>query len=140
MGHRQAVGNNLARWYVDDNPAIAPMIAPSSGDIGFRDAGDIGGLPITHRQPVEVTAILGGDPVDEGRLPDRSKAVDLVQSGQTVKARQNEDRCLVTSPRMDVMHIHIARGASFHGNINCIEPVAHLTRLQKILKAPKLIQ
>jgi hypothetical protein len=54
-----------------------------------------------------VAAVLGGQTADEGRFPDRRKAVALRGRGQTVEQRIGKDRRLVGRDA-DVVDVDVA--------------------------------
>jgi hypothetical protein len=64
--HRQAVGDDLVRRYVDQHAAVSLAWLPAPRRVAAPECRDEARLAIDHGQPVEVATIFGGEGGDEG--------------------------------------------------------------------------
>ncbi len=79
MGHGQASTNHFIFQNVNNATGASPIISPALRRISFGDGGNETWHSILYRKPVQVAAVLRREPRDELGLPDRSKAVLLVE-------------------------------------------------------------
>ena len=115
------------------------MFAPSLGEVGGGDAGDVGGAAVTHGEAVQVAAVLGRQAVDEGRAPQRREARALGGGGEAVEADDDEDWAAV-GVRVYVVDVDVAGGMAGHRDVNGVVAVLGRTGLEKVLKAPELVE
>ena len=115
------------------------MLAPGLREVGRGDASGEGRTPEPQRNAVEVAAILGRQPVDERRAPDRREARALRQRRDAVEARGDEDR-LAGFVRGDVVDVDVAGGVAGHRHHHRVVAVLGRPRLEVILETPKLVE
>jgi hypothetical protein len=101
--HRQAGGDDLAAGDVDDDATVGAMVAPAVDDVGLADRGDVRRSAVLHRQSVEVAAILGREPAEERRAPERLEAVRLGERRQAAEEGVDEDQPAVGVDAMSWM-------------------------------------
>ena len=80
--HGQSRGHRLTGGHVEHGAAVVAHLAPPTRFIGGCHHGDEGRGSVSHRQAVEVTAVLRGQLGDERRPPARHEAVAGVEAGQ----------------------------------------------------------
>ena len=120
--HRQAFGDDFVAVDIDDDTAIVTPIPPAVDHVRPAHGSDIFGLAIDHREAVEVAAVLGCQPADEVRLPDRPETVRDARFAQAAVAGVDEDDIAI-SPDTELVNIDIAGRLHVARNIN---PVMHL--------------
>ena len=138
MRHGQAARDDPVLADVDHNPAIGPMGAPSFRDIALGHRRDKGGLTTVQRQTVEMASILRREPVDEGRRPERLKAVPLVQGGEAVEQGGDKDRPAGPVDRQ-IVRVHIAGHMGLQGRIEGVRPLVGLPAAEEILEPDQLV-
>src|SRR5262245_55245978 len=75
MRHRPTATYDLVRCRIDDDASGCPIIAPTVGDIGFCNCRHIDRAAIAKGKPVQMAAILRGEPGDKAWAPQWTKAV-----------------------------------------------------------------
>ena len=80
--HRQSRGHRLTGGHVEHGAAVVADHAPPTRFVGGSHHGDEGRGSVAHRQAVQVTAVLRGQPGDERRPPARHEAVAGGEAGQ----------------------------------------------------------
>ncbi len=71
--HGQAREDGLVTLDIEEQPTPGAMLPPAIGHIATPDRRHVAGHAPLQGQPVEMAAILGGEPGDEGRLPEGVK-------------------------------------------------------------------
>ncbi len=84
---------------VHQDAAIGLVDAPPGRRVGFAQRGDVARPPVDRRQPVQMTAVLGGERGDEMRAPARMKAVIDVQRAEAAEACVDQPQLIVVVPR-----------------------------------------
>ena len=137
--HRQAAGQHLAGGDVDDAAAIVAAVAPAVGDVAAADRGDVARRPVLHRQAVEMAAVLRRQFTDERRFPHRPEAMPFAGGGETAEQGIDENHPAVGVDG-DVVDVEIAGGVADLGNVEPVVALVCLSRCQRVLEPPELIQ
>ena len=119
VGHRQAGGGDAAGGDVQHHPGADAVVPPAAGLVGVAAGGGPGGNTVLEGEAVEVAAVVGSQPLDEGRLPGGGKAAARREGGQAAEGRVHEHR---RPGRIDhqLMGIDIAGGEAYRRHI---EPI-----------------
>ena len=59
MRHRQIRGYDPAGLDIDDDAAFGTPLAPAVDHVAAADGGDIFGRAVPHREPIQMTTVLG---------------------------------------------------------------------------------
>ena len=79
MRHRQPAQDDLVGLHVDQHAAGGLLLAPRPRRVRGPQRGDVARPPVTHRDAVQMAAILGHQIGDERRLPDRQEIEIVAQ-------------------------------------------------------------
>src|SRR6516165_5199608 len=138
MGHRKLFGEDLVGGHIDDATSLGPSIAPAGHDIAPAHGRYVSRSAVLHREPVEVTAVLGRQPGNELRLPDRLEAVSAAESCQARIEGVDENR-LAARQDADFVDVQITRDLTVARHEYAIESVLRLlARPENVLQSPHL--
>lgn len=137
--HRETPGHGRAARDVEDDPAAPAMRAPSLGEVAPGDAGDERGMALAHGDPVQVAAVLGRQPVDEGGAPHWPEAGMLGQRGQAVETGHHEDGPSILAGG-DVVDVDVAGCVPAHRHVEGVVALPCLPGLEEVLEAPELVE
>jgi len=87
MRHGEPAQRHFVSLHVDDDTAVAPVLAPAVGEVAFPDGGNESGEAIAHGEPVEVAAVLARKLAQERGFPERPEAVGLAHGGEASEQR-----------------------------------------------------
>ncbi len=96
--HRQAARDHLVGGHVDEDAAVALVLAPALRLVGLAQRGQVARLAALHRQAVEVAAVLRRVVRDEARPPARHEAGFRIQRAQAGEQRVHEPQVAVLVP------------------------------------------
>ena len=115
------------------------MLAPAVGHVAAPDERDVGRAAVAHGKAVQVAAVLGRQPRDEARMPDRRKTVRGARPRQAGEQRVDEDG-VAGGVERDVVHVDVAGDVAHLRDVEAVEAVVRLPGLQHVLEAPELIE
>jgi hypothetical protein len=111
----------------------------AGGDLGRADRSDVRRSGIPDRQSVEVTAVLGGEPAEERRAPERPEAVRLRERRQAAKEGVDEHQPPVCVDG-EVVDVEVAGGVADLWYVEAVVAVLLFAGGKDVLEAPDLVE
>ena len=137
MRHREFLGDDRAACNIDHDAALGAPRPPAADHVAAAGGRHPGDFAIPDREAVEMAAILGRQPRDEGRLPEQAEGVHRRQQRQARIGGVDEDDAAVAE-HADVVDIDLARGVPDARHIIAVGAVHGLAGGQDVLEAPDL--
>jgi hypothetical protein len=81
--------------HIYNSSPIVTAIAPTIGNIRLADARHIAGVPVFHRQSVEMTSIFTSKFREERRLPKGDKAMSFADGSKAAKQRVDKNNTVI---------------------------------------------
>ena len=142
--HRQSRGHRLTGGHVEHGAAVVAGLAPPTGFVRVSHHGDEGRGPVSHRQAIEVAAVLRRQLGDERRPPARHEAVAgsrPARQEKSVLTIQRSGSPLSRGPPGDLVALDLAdddRGAWQPAPVVAARGLDHRRELGVVVQRPDL--